>query len=181
MYKKDILLRGITDNGYYYFIDYSHPLTIGNSGKVLYHRHIASINSGRWLNSSEHVHHIDGNKLNNNKNNLNICSNSEHISLHNKSLKDIACLTCSKLFTPSNSRSKYCSDSCYHVSLIKDKSITKETLDKVIPYLPWKVIGYIFGYTDNGIRKRAISLGCDITKAKNAHKKTKSRSSEVEQ
>ena len=43
---------------------------------------------GRKLLSSEIVHHIDGNKLNNDPSNLTIVSRSKHIKIHRKDLKE---------------------------------------------------------------------------------------------
>lgn len=51
-------------------------------GYIREHRYVMSNHLGRPLNISEHIHHIDGNKLNNNISNLTIMTNSEHLSLH---------------------------------------------------------------------------------------------------
>ena len=63
------------DNGYLRFID-THKLV---------HRWVVEKNIGRKLKSNEVIHHIDGNKLNNNFSNLEIFSSqNEHHSLHQK-------------------------------------------------------------------------------------------------
>lgn len=46
------------------------------------HRLMFEHHLGRELNSIEIVHHIDGNKLNNNLDNLSLMTNSEHSKLH---------------------------------------------------------------------------------------------------
>ena len=51
------------------------------------HRKIMEDYIGRKLNSNEIVHHKDGNKLNNDINNLEILTRSEHIKLHKEDLK----------------------------------------------------------------------------------------------
>lgn len=52
------------------------------------HRHIAEIKLGRKLKPTEIVHHIDGNKINNDPNNLEIMTIAEHSSMHrNKEIK----------------------------------------------------------------------------------------------
>ena len=66
-----------TSSGYYYFYDPRHPLA-NKTGTVYFHRHVASIMIGHWLKKDEHVHHLDGNKLNNDPNNLEILSPKEH-------------------------------------------------------------------------------------------------------
>lgn len=155
------------DNGYQYFIDYSHPLAIGNSGKVYYHRHVASIKYNHWLTKEEHVHHIDGIKTNNIPSNLEVLSNVEHALLHSGGPATRICLHCGKEFTSKPSYSqKFCSVTCYNFSRIKGSNITKEYLEALMPKHSWVSLGNLLGYSDNGIKKRAKSLGCDLTKIK---------------
>lgn len=52
--------------------------------RVLEHRHVMEQHLGRPLRSDEHVHHIDGNRLNNAIANLQVMSNSEHVALHRR-------------------------------------------------------------------------------------------------
>lgn len=49
-----------------------------------YHRYVMEQAIGRKLNRLEHVHHLDGNKLNNDISNLKIMTRSEHHGLHMK-------------------------------------------------------------------------------------------------
>lgn len=69
----------VTAQGYLSFT--SSPSNGDLASKHL-HRVIASWKIGRSLSESEHVHHIDGNKLNNDPKNLMILSPSEHARLH---------------------------------------------------------------------------------------------------
>jgi len=65
----------IDNNGYYRFSDTS----------KLVHRWVVEKNIGRKLKQDEVVHHVDGNKLNNDFSNLEIFSTQdEHHSLHQK-------------------------------------------------------------------------------------------------
>jgi len=63
----------IDSDGYFRFED----------NRMLVHRFLVEKNIGRHLKSEEVVHHIDGNKLNNDLSNLQICKNQfEHAKIH---------------------------------------------------------------------------------------------------
>ena len=57
---------------------------------------------GRLLRSNEVVHHIDGNKKNNDINNLQLLTNKEHATLHGKKhgrkMAVLKCPYCGKIF-----------------------------------------------------------------------------------
>lgn len=160
MYNKEITVKGL-NLGYKYFIDYSHPLATGNSGRVLLHRHIASIKEDRWLGSNEHVHHIDEDILNNDPTNLAVLSIEEHNQIHNHKIL-LVCKTCNVKYTTANNNTIYCSTKCMGIDKVKDKTLTKELLDTLIPIHSWVALGIMFGYSDSGIKKRAKALGCFI-------------------
>jgi len=164
MYNKEIILRDSNLNcGYYYFIDKEHPLATGNSGRVLLHRHVASLALGRWLDSTEHVHHIDEDKLNNDPSNLQVLTVAEHNKIHFSNLIPKECLNCKKIFIPTEAnKQQYCSQECSKAAKIKNKELTKEILDELIPKHSWVALGKMFGYSDSGIKKRAKALGCII-------------------
>lgn len=171
MYTKEIKVLVGLKNGYLQFRDWDHPLHYESDGSVYLHRHLASIKMNRWLTSEDHVHHIDENRLNNEFSNLEILTAVEHALLHNGCIGLFLCPVCGVEFEPHNSKSTHCSTECAHKSAIKNKEITKEILDALIPTTSWTDLGKMFGYTDNGIKKRAKALGCDITKSKYRHKK----------
>ena len=56
------------------------------------HHKIWYENTNHWpdFNKNEQIHHIDGDKLNNNFDNLVLCSVSEHAKIH-KNYEDLAC------------------------------------------------------------------------------------------
>lgn len=179
MYNKEINILPGLKAGYQIFRDYNHPLAY-DEGAVYLHRHVASIKIGRWLKSTEHVHHIDENKLNNTPDNLQILSGSEHSKVHNptsefdsqdRSIIAYTCNYCGNKFHPlrASKTKQFCTITCSSNNSIKNKHITKEVLDALIPTMSWVALGNMFGYTDNGIKKRAKALGCNITKAKYKH------------
>ena len=59
-------------------------VTTGPDRGRLVHRVVMERVLGRKLDSAEHVHHIDGNGLNNDPSNLMLVSNSEHTRIHNE-------------------------------------------------------------------------------------------------
>jgi hypothetical protein len=162
MYSKNIILCA-DNNGYHCFMDKDHPLA-HREGRVYLHRHLASMYTGRWLKKDEEVHHIDGIKKNNSEDNLLICSTSEHSAIHKGTILDKVCPVCKLLFTPSANKVIHCSTKCARLSDVKNKGLTKEVLEELIPTTSWVALGKMFGYSDNGIKKRAMSLGCNITK-----------------
>lgn len=162
LYTKEI--KFCSDNsGYVCFMDKEHPLS-HKTGRTYYHRHIASIKYGRWLQPDEHVHHIDGNKKNNEPENLVVVTPEEHTVLHKGEILEKFCLNCSILFLPKANKIVYCSEKCFRLASIKNKELTKELLDSLIPTHTWVSLGKMFGYSDNGIKKRAKALGCIIPK-----------------
>lgn len=162
LYNKEIKLSNGLKSGYKFFYDKDHPLAHAD-GSVYLHRHLASLYLGRWLKYDEVVHHKNENKLDNNKENLEVLTNVEHSRLHNPSLAEIySCKTCKKVSEKMHSSQEYCSYSCHKASLVKSKELTRELLEGLMPYNTWVSLGKLFGYSDNGIKKRAKSLGADL-------------------
>jgi hypothetical protein len=55
------------------------------SGWMLEHRHVMEISVGRRLTATEHVHHLDRNKTNNDPSNLVLCASvREHLDTYHK-------------------------------------------------------------------------------------------------
>lgn len=180
MYNKEIVISPFRKNGYQYFLDKDHPLAPTGDARILLHRHVASVKLGRWLTPEEHVHHIDEDKLNNSPENLQVLSNKEHYEAHygpavyegetQRTYAKFTCTVCGAEFHKLKGASgNYCSDPCFKKTLVKNKELTKEFLEELIPITSWRELGTIFGYSDNGIKKRAKALGCDVTKAKYKH------------
>ena len=142
---------------YLYFIDRNHPLA-NSQGKVYYHRYILSLKIGHWLLFNEHTHHINGNRKNNNQDNLLLVTKSHHTKIHHCYLKERKCLKCYKLFRPPKSKSKYCSNKC--VQEVKKKiNISKEELQKAIWKRPTTLIAKELGVSDSAIGKICRKYG----------------------
>lgn len=78
--------------GYLYVWQPDHPKSIRN-GWLAEHRHVMEQQLGRQLESTEHVHHINGKKWDNRPENLTVLGHSEHSRLTNQErLAEIAAL-----------------------------------------------------------------------------------------
>lgn len=96
-YNKDITINESLTCGYKTFCDSEHPL-VNDAGWIYYHRHVASLKEGRWLTAEDQVHHKDGSRINNDKDNLMVLSKSDHVKLHNPKeiIKKVKCPGCKK-------------------------------------------------------------------------------------
>ena len=146
--------------GYLCFCDKKHPLS-DTSGRVYFHRHVASIKIGHWLKTEEHVHHIDGNKINNNPDNLMIVSRSEHAKIEHNLKGEFAeiafCKNCGNKLPDARSISGLCRE-CFDKS-VRHFDPTKEELEKLVWTIPTTKVALIYGVTDKAIDKRCKLLG----------------------
>jgi len=147
--------------GYGRFCDTEHPLA-HKDGMVYYHRHVASLKIGRWLLHSEHIHHVDGNRSNNDPNNLEIVTIQEHakIHAHKKEILTLACKLCGRKFITNRSCAKYCSYKCSRLARRK-LNPTKEELKRLVWEMPTVRVAEKYGVSDKAIAKRCIRLGIE--------------------
>jgi len=69
-------------NGYRVILSKEHPHR-DRDNYVSFHRMVVEKKIGRYLTKDEVIHHLDGDKLNNDLDNLFVCSKSQHRTLHN--------------------------------------------------------------------------------------------------
>ena len=162
MYRKILSseLRVHKAKGYIYFTDIDHPLAYLPSGFVYYHRLQASLKLGRWILSSEEVHHKNKDKSDNSFDNLEVLTKSEHLKKHSTIIVEKQCIYCGKEFLPKQNKIRFCSVNCADSQKVKDKELTKDILEPLIWSVPYSKLGPKLGYSDNGIKKRAMKLGC---------------------
>jgi len=146
--------------GYVYFTDKAHPLC-SSSGVVYYHRHVMSMHLGRWLRSEEHVHHIDGDRANNDISNLKVLSRSDHSREHCAEPTTV-CAKCGTL----TYNEVYCSSKCHRISSRKVERPSKEQLLHDIANMSFLAMGKKYGVSDNGVRKWARYYGIELKKRK---------------
>ena len=75
-------------SGYIYQYNPDHPNST-KTGYVMQHRLIAESIIGRYLTTDEVVHHIDGDKSNNDPTNLEVLTRSEHVMRHFEAVKHV--------------------------------------------------------------------------------------------
>lgn len=79
----------VLGNAYYMLHKPDHPFC-NRDGYVMEHRYIAEQTIGRYLESHEIIHHIDGNKHNNVPDNLQVVTKKEHARIHADAIKEVA-------------------------------------------------------------------------------------------
>lgn len=145
----------------------NHPKAKAN-GCILEQRYIAEQIIGRILEDDEVVHHINGDRNNNNVSNLMIFkTQNDHARYHSGQYKEIICknniyeciplinkcLICGKEFILSHNN-KYCSAKCRQLDSRKVKNRpSKEELLKLLDTNSYCAVGKIYGVSDNTIRK----------------------------
>ena len=170
-YNKHISTRVDKTLGYVYFLDAEHPLS-NKSKKVYYHRHVASLKIGKWIDSSYHVHHIDGNRQNNDPTNLEVLSPRAHKSKHRKSglyaSKVRKCLQCNKKFITrtDNFCSLSCASSNRFLGGVHNK-VTKDELIRLVWSMPIRDVAKKFNCSDTMIHR--LCKRWNIEKPKMGH------------
>jgi uncharacterized small protein (DUF1192 family) len=81
--------RRVLPSGYVYIYVPDHP-NATKAGCMMEHRLIAEQQIGRFLESSEVVHHLDGDKTNNDPSNLKVLQRGAHLSRHFDALPELA-------------------------------------------------------------------------------------------
>lgn len=176
VYDKPIYKKIDKKLGYEYFIDKAHPLA-SSIGRVYFHRHVASVKLGRWLIGTEHVHHIDGNKLNNGVDNLVVLSSNTHASTHRprELPASLFCKRCGNPFIPSKRDQSFCSSECGHINR-RQLIVGEDELSRLVWEKPTSQLAREWGVSDKAIDKRCHKLGIKKpprgywTKKKDYHK-----------
>ena len=155
-------------NIYYYIYLPNHELAT-KSGKVYMHRYIMAKHLGRHLTSNEAVHHIDEDRTNNDLNNLELMSISDHATLHQEEKhgppREVYCAVCSKRFTVGSGRFKqsisgnfYCGDLC-RIKGNREFEVDAELLGDLVWSIPTVDVAKMFNVSDVAVAKRCKILG----------------------
>lgn len=120
-------------------------------GYVYEHRYIVERYLNRPLSKSEVVHHKDGDKTNNDIENLEVLTRGEHTSRHFGDVPERHCVDCgAKLPDRRAIRCRKCQAVARRV--VKERP-AKEELLRLIENSSFVAVGKMFGVSDNAIRK----------------------------
>jgi len=148
--------------GYLYFCDADHPLGTGAAGRVLYHRHVASVGIGRWVVRHEVVHHENDDRLDNDPLNLVVTNRSDHAKLHKAKSGNMRlakkCERCGGVFVPTGGVGRFCSTVCGNVSS-RRFDVSYEELQDLVWLKPLTKIAEMFGVSDVAVLKRCRTIG----------------------
>jgi predicted nucleic acid-binding Zn ribbon protein len=134
-----------------------HPKCWKSSQLVFVHRLVMESHIERILESKEQIHHLDENKLNNNIENLQILSNSDHHCMHHNNIKITYCIVCGKIVKHTK-YNKYCSAEC---GFIGKRKVSDEDIIKIYKNnknLPMYKIAKLVGISNVGLKKRLVKL-----------------------
>lgn len=120
------------------------------NGYVYEHRYIIEQELGRSLKDDEIVHHIDEDRSNNKRSNLQLTTKSEHQTIHHGIKVKSYCIDCGVELT--ESRAKRCVKHS-RIAMRKVAWPSKEQLENDIANLNMLAIGRKYGVSDNAVRK----------------------------
>lgn len=130
-----------------------------------YPRFLMEHKIGRFLDDDEEVHHIDQDRDNNEIDNLEILTKTEHLLAHGRRCNplDKMCETCGSTYTSrwpgkAGDRQRFCSPECSQKSRRKFE-VGSEDLKSLVEILPLVAVGKLLGVSDTAIRKRCKILG----------------------
>lgn len=163
-------------NGYItiYVPSYPRPTSSNYDGWQYEHVFIKELELGRFLNSNECVHHLDGNRGNNHPSNLILMTKADHARIHKWismgkvheviSEKVFRCIICDAVVL--GKKNKYCSKKCVNAAYTTRKvntvglTLNKEILiDLLTEHKNFLEVGKKFNISDNAIRKWCKKFG----------------------
>lgn len=150
-------------NGYkiLHIPDYPKSTSVGDGGWQYEHMVLMEEELGRLLEKGEHVHHLDGNRGNNRKENLVVLSKAHHARIHKwmESIEWVStyqkaaeCAICR--ITLQDQQIRCCSTKCENIMRNStSQKPSKEELLQLTSNHPFTKIGIMFGVSDNAVRK----------------------------
>lgn len=144
-----------------------HPRSWKGTGQVYLHRLVMENHLGRILDPSEHVHHKDGDPLNNYIENLEVVTPQDHLDHHRRDHTHppkygmIPCKVCGALFKEKTRHKHCCSPKCRAVRARRAEWPTKEELKKLVWEVPTSQLAERFGVSDVAVAKWCKKYGIE--------------------
>lgn len=133
-----------------------HPVS-NSSGWAYVHRIVAFMKYGeKVLDQSLEVHHIDGDKLNWDKDNLVLLEKATHYMLHSSlGAEQVGCRGCGIVFEARKTKKRaYCSGECFKKSIEKTEWPSRDDLLSMVKETSFSEVGRYLGVSCNAVRKR---------------------------
>lgn len=192
-------------NGYVVVYDPTNPAAMRNKcweGYVYEHVKVAQKFMGRRLRSAEIVHHLDGDRANNNPKNLLVIERSQHVKLHEwidagapfgesqlvnrvncgkpKWVVSRDCPVCGNIVV--NPRANFCSSSCAatHRNKNSGRPSREELVERLENGVSMLALGRRYGVSDNAVRKWCVSLDIDHKAIRSQARETRKSSVKVQ-
>ncbi len=155
------------DGGYLYFSCPKHPLAQQN-GAVAVHRHLMSVQLGRWLGYDDMIYFVNRNPKDVSLENLQVVSRQEFFKLVVapdgwEPKAEIICRQCKKPFVVAASqkeRRHHCSKECMGIAQ-RLFEVSPEELHDLVWSMPTTHIAAEFKVSDKAIEKRCKKLGVE--------------------
>lgn len=192
-------------NGYVVVHDPDNPAAMRNkcwNGYVYEHIKVAQEFMGRRLRRGEIVHHLDGDRSNNNPKNLLVLERSQHVKLHEwidagapfgesllenrvncgkpKWEKSRECPNCDGVVI--NPRARFCSSSC--AATYRNRNSRRPSGEDIRRELQkggsMLSLGRLYGVSDNAVRKWCKSLDIDYKAIRSQARETRKSSAKVQ-
>jgi len=155
------MTQGLNSNGYEWVYNPDHPAAM--AGGMLYiHRKVAYEKFGERA-LREVVHHIDGNRINNAPENIELMmSNAEHIRLHHPwagglPREEMTCATCGRVVAK-RGRRRYCSRRCVPI-VCKATWPENDVLAALVLGHGYEAVGRSLGVSGAAVKKRMKKRG----------------------
>jgi hypothetical protein len=139
-------------NGYPWVYIPNHPRALSN-GMVYVHVTQAYEKYGDYDKNLQ-VHHIDHNKKNFDKDNIELVDDNNHRKLHNRIKEITICEFCEVEFIYKKIGQRFCSKECHSKTTNKIEWPSYNELKELVETSNYSAIGRMLGVSDNAVRKR---------------------------
>ena len=191
-----------TLNNYKVVYNPEHPMAMKSQnwkGWAYEHIEVATKYIGRMLRDCEEVHHLNGNTMDNRKENLLVIEKGQHTKLHEwirrgapyKKLYGEHSVNCGNSYCEVCGRTlqeralRFCGASCYSKSIALSKGLgdaeqQRKDLEKILKEMPMIHAAKRYGISDTALKKRCEKLNIDFRTIRSQARKSRKSSEKVQ-